>query len=118
MRWVAPWYDEWNDVPEANRNGTPASAAIALAVIVLPVPGPPWNRIPRRVRPPIRSANRLVVEEQLQGPDHLVLDRVDADHVVQPDVDLLGPVDRVRRAPDDRQRDQSSGTAARISPNR
>ena len=36
-------------------------------------------------------------QEQLQGPDDLVLDQVDADDVGQPYVDLLRPDHRVRR---------------------
>ena len=49
---------DWNEVAETNRKGTPASAAMALAVMVLPVPGRPSNSSPRRGVPPIWSANR------------------------------------------------------------
>ena len=39
----------------------------------------------------------LVREEEVQRADHVLLDRVDADDVVEPDLDLLRPVHHVRR---------------------
>ena len=47
-----------------------------------------------------------VGQEQVQRVHDLVADRVDADDVGQPDVELLGPVQHVRRAHADGQRDQ------------
>ena len=46
---------DWNAGAGMNRNGTPACLAIALARNVLPVPGGPSNRIPRRGVPPSSS---------------------------------------------------------------
>jgi hypothetical protein len=40
-------------VDDTNRNGTPASCAIALAMYVFPVPGGPSNNTPLRGLPPI-----------------------------------------------------------------
>jgi hypothetical protein len=41
---------------------------------------------------------RLVGQEEVERPDHVLLDRVDALDVVEGHVDLLGPVGHVRRA--------------------
>ncbi len=54
---VMPCHIDWNAGAEMNRNGTPACLAIALARNVLPVPGGPSNRIPRRGVPPSSSRN-------------------------------------------------------------
>ena len=40
--------------PEIEKNGTPASPAMALASKVLPVPGEPTSRMPRGIWPPKR----------------------------------------------------------------
>ena len=42
---------------DMNRNGTPACLAIAFARYVLPVPGGPSNKMPRRGVPPSSSRN-------------------------------------------------------------
>ena len=55
LRAVMPYHIDWKLVAETNRNGTPAWRAIALAMWVLPVPGLPSNRMPRRGLPPSRS---------------------------------------------------------------
>ena len=92
-------------------------AAMALAVIVLPVPGRPSNSRPRRGVPPICSANCLCVWNRSMRAAHVLLDGVDADDVVEPDVDLLGPVDDVRRArraqlrPDEQEQERARRTA-------
>jgi hypothetical protein len=54
---VIPNHIDWKAGAETNRNGTPACLAIALARKVLPVPGGPSNRIPRRGLPPRTSRN-------------------------------------------------------------
>ncbi len=41
-----------NSEADAEKNGTPASPAIARASSVLPVPGRPESRTPRGIRPP------------------------------------------------------------------
>ena len=46
---------DWNSLAETNRKGTSASAAIAFARYVLPVPGAPSKSTPRRGEPPISS---------------------------------------------------------------
>jgi len=45
-----------------------------------------------------------VREEQVERADDLVLDAVDADDVVEPDIDLVGSVEHVRRPSEDDER--------------
>ena len=52
---VIPNHIDWKAGAEMNRNGTPACFAMALARYVLPVPGGPSKRIPRRGLPPSSS---------------------------------------------------------------
>ena len=49
---VMPYHMDWKAGAETKRKGTPACFAMALARKVLPVPGGPSNRIPRRGLPP------------------------------------------------------------------
>ena len=89
LRAVEPYIIDWKAVAETNRKGTPASAAIARARWVLPVPGGPSKSSPRRGRPPIFVGVLAVGEEEVQGADDFLADAVDSDDVGQPDVDLL-----------------------------
>ena len=50
---------------DTNRNGTPASAAMALARYVLPVPGGPSKSRPRRGVPPISARNARLARKRL-----------------------------------------------------
>src|SRR5437016_7420171 len=52
---VMPNHIDWNAGEDTNMNGTPACLAMAFARYVLPVPGGPSNRMPRRGLPPRRS---------------------------------------------------------------
>ncbi len=52
-----PCHMEENAGAEMNRKGTPACLAIAFARYVLPVPGGPSNRMPRRGLPPSSLRN-------------------------------------------------------------
>ena len=54
---VPPIHIDWNAVADTNRKGTPACLAIACARNVLPVPGGPSNKMPRRGVPPSSSRN-------------------------------------------------------------
>ena len=56
---VIPNHMLWNAGADTKKKGTPASAAIALARWVLPVPGLPSKRMPRRGLPP--SSSRKVL---------------------------------------------------------
>ena len=56
---VIPNHIDWKAGALTKKNGTPASAAIALARCVLPVPGLPSNSTPRRGLPP--SSSRKVL---------------------------------------------------------
>src|SRR5207248_9990066 len=58
LRAVIPYHIDWNAGPDTNRKGTPACFAIAFARCVLPVPGGPSKRTPRRGLPP--SSRRKV----------------------------------------------------------
>jgi hypothetical protein len=71
---VAPYHIDWKLVALTNRNGTPASRAIARATWVLPVPGAPSNSSPRRGRAAHLVAEGLVGEEQVERADDVVLD--------------------------------------------
>ncbi|WVY92299.1 hypothetical protein V8G54_037813 [Vigna mungo] len=54
LRAPTPIYNSSNSLPLLQKNGTPASPAIALANIVFPVPGGPTSKTPFGSLPPRR----------------------------------------------------------------
>ncbi len=56
-------------------------------------------------RPPHVVGERLVGQEEVEGLHHFVDDHTRAAHVVEVDVDLVGPVEDVRRSPRAQQRE-------------
>ena len=93
-----PYHIDWKLVADTYRNGTPAWRAIALAMWVLPVPrlALEQDAAARFAAEPVLEGG--VAEEQIQRLDDLVADLAEALDVVDADVDLLGPVQQVRRA--------------------
>jgi ABC-type sugar transport system substrate-binding protein len=93
-----PYHIDWKLVADTNQERHPGVAGHRLGHV-----GLAGARLALEQDAPARVAAQPVLEggvaeEQVERLGDLVAQRAQALHVVQPDVDLLGPVGQVRRA--------------------